>query len=67
MLVSCKGNVGCTDRWDGLFKLLGIINKTCKISLLFGLTNFRNTVIKFYLIEPKDDNLNDALKTKYDD
>lgn len=67
MLVSCKGNTGCTNRWTGLFKLLGIINKTCKISLLFELTDFKNTVVKFYLIKPKDDNPNNALKTKYDD
>lgn len=63
----CEGNAGRTSRWTGPFKLLGIVDETCKISLLSGPTDFRSTVVKPYLIGPKDNDLNDTPRTKYDD
>ena len=64
--VFCEGNAGHTGRWIGPFKLLSIVNETCKISLPSGPTDFRSTVVKPYLIEPEDDDLNDTLGTKHD-
>lgn len=67
MFVFCKGNASYTSRQPGLFKLLDIINETCKINLSSKLINFKNTVVKFYLIELEDDNLNNTPKTKHND
>lgn len=66
MFMFYKGNVGYIGKQTGLFKLLGIVNKICKISLLFGPIDFRSTVIKLYLIKPKDNDPNNTSKTKYD-
>ncbi len=41
VLVFCESNVVCIGRWTGPFKLLNIVNETCKISLSSGLTDFR--------------------------
>ena len=65
VLVFCKANAGHTGRWTGPFKLLSIINETYKISLLSGPTDFRSTVIKPYLIESENDDLNDTSRIKH--
>lgn len=58
ILVFCNGNASCIGRWTSKFKPLGIINKTCKISLLSRYINFRRTVVKFYLIRPENNDQN---------
>lgn len=65
MLVFSKHNANYTDRQTNPFKFLNMVNEICTISLLFRLTNFRSTMIKFYLIGSEDDNLNNTPKTKY--
>lgn len=67
VLVFREGNAGRTGKWTGPFKLLGIVNETCKISLPSGPTDFRSTVVKPYLIEPEDNDPNDTPRTKHDD
>lgn len=67
VLVFCKGNLGFTDKWTVSFKFLEIINRTCKINLPSELTNFRTTVVKFYLIRLKYDDPNNTLSTEQND
>lgn len=67
VLIFCKGNAGYIDRETGTFQRLNIVNEINKISLLSGLTNFKTTVVKFYLIRPKNDDPNNTSKTKHDD
>ena len=37
--------------WNGPYKLLVINGETCTINMLYGLTNFRSTVVKPYYIK----------------
>lgn len=55
VLVYREGNAGRSGEWTGPFKLLGIENETCKIDLPRGPTDFRSTVVKPYLTEPSED------------
>ena len=66
VLVFCESNANYTSKWTGPFKLLSIVNETCKISLPSEPIDFRNTVVKPYLIKPENDDLNDTLRTKHD-
>lgn len=63
----CKSNTNYTRKWIGSFKFINIINETYKIILLFGLTNLKISIVKFYQIKLKNNNLNDILKIKYND
>lgn len=43
-------NDGRTNKWTGLFKLLGIKVKMDKIDLISGSTQFWSTIVKSYLV-----------------
>jgi hypothetical protein len=49
VLVWQEGNTSHSGKWSGLFKLIGLERKTCKVQLLSGPTDFRTTVVKPYL------------------
>lgn len=65
VLVFRKGNASYIDKWTGPFKLLSIVKKTYKISLLFRPTNFKSTVVKPYLIGIENNDPNNTPKIKY--
>ena len=52
-LVWREGPIGQPSYQFSPFNLLNIENKTCTLQLLYRFTNFCNTVIKLYLVDPK--------------
>ncbi len=55
-----RDNLNQRDKWIESFKLLDIENETCKIVLSFESTDFRNIVIKSFLIESIIESINDV-------
>ena len=53
VLVQREGPIGQPSYWSSLYNLLSIKNKTYTIQLPHRPTNFRNTVIKLYLVDPE--------------
>jgi hypothetical protein len=53
VLVWREGPTGQPSYWSSLYNLLSIKNKTYTIQLPYGPTNFRSTVVKPYLVDPK--------------
>ncbi len=57
VLIWRKDNVNQRDKWTESFKFLDIDDKICKIELSSESINFRSTVIKLYLIESINDDV----------
>jgi hypothetical protein len=53
VLVWREGPIGQPGYWSSLYNLLSTKNKTCTIQLSYRPTNFRSTVVKLYLVDPK--------------
>jgi hypothetical protein len=57
-----RDNLNQRDKWIESFKLLNIEDETCKIVLSFESTNFRITVMKSFLIESTNENVQSISK-----
>jgi hypothetical protein len=62
VLVWRKNNVNQRDKWTESFKLLNIDDETCKIDLSSEFIEFRSTVIKPFLIESINENVQSTSK-----